>query len=170
MARVILRPLAPDDGPAFTQAARRSRALHRPWVAPPVTAEQFAAYLARFSPPAHYGYVVVLRDTGALVGAVNVTNIVYGALRSGYLGYFAFAGHQGRGLMKEGLQAACRHAFGALGLHRLEANIQPANSASIHLARACGFALEGYSPKYLKLGGRWRDHERWARLRTGEGR
>ena len=66
--------------------------------------------------------------------------------------------------MRAGLRAAIREAFGALGLHRLEANIQPRNVASIALVRACGFALEGFSPRYLKIGGRWRDHERWAIL------
>ena len=55
-------------------------------------------------------------------------------------------------------------AFRSLKLHRLEANIQPANAASIALVRACGFSKEGYSPRYLKIGGRWRDHERWAIL------
>jgi ribosomal-protein-alanine N-acetyltransferase len=66
--------------------------------------------------------------------------------------------------MRDGLQAVARHAFRTLKLHRVEANIQPANAPSIALARACGFACEGYSPRYLKIGGRWRDHERWALL------
>ena len=48
-----------------------------------------------------------------------------------------------------------------MGLHRLEANIQPGSLASIGLVKGAGSA-EGFSPKYLKIGGRWRDHERWA--------
>ena len=64
--------------------------------------------------------------------------------------------------MHAGLSAVVRHSFRVLRLHRLEANIQPGNRASIALAKSCGFIKEGYSPRYLKIGGRWRDHERWA--------
>ena len=80
------------------------------------------------------------------------------------IGYYAFAGFERRGLMRAGLSLVARHAFRQLKLHRLEANIQPDNLASIALVRRCGFQLEGYSPRYLKIGGRWRDHERWAVL------
>jgi ribosomal-protein-alanine N-acetyltransferase len=66
--------------------------------------------------------------------------------------------------MREGLQQVVRLAFTTLKLHRLEANIQPENLRSVSLARACGFKKEGYSPRYLKIRGRWRDHERWAIL------
>jgi [ribosomal protein S5]-alanine N-acetyltransferase len=90
--------------------------------------------------------------------------MVMGGFRSGFLGYYAFAGHERQGLMREGLLLAVHHAFKQLGLHRVEANIQPANRASIALARSCGFSQEGYSPRYLKIGGPWRDHERWARV------
>jgi ribosomal-protein-alanine N-acetyltransferase len=97
-----------------------------------------------------------------MVGMFNISNMVLGPFRSAFLGYYAFAGHQGQGLMSEGLRAVVRHAFTSLKLHRLEANIQPDNASSIALVQACGFSLEGYSPRYLKVGGRWRDHERWA--------
>jgi ribosomal-protein-alanine N-acetyltransferase len=64
--------------------------------------------------------------------------------------------------MSEGIELVLEHAFGSMGLHRLEANIQPSNAASIALAKRAGFRLEGFSPRYLKIDGHWRDHERWA--------
>lgn len=161
-ARVSIRPVHASDAPAFVAAALASRKLHHPWVTAPTTPEAFEAYLARFVAPHHYGFAVVRADTGVLTGAIHLTNIVYGAFRSGYLGYYAFAPHQGQGFMAQGLRQVVRHAFQVLKLHRVEANIQPSNLASLALMRACGFAQEGYSPRYLKINGRWRDHERWA--------
>jgi ribosomal-protein-alanine N-acetyltransferase len=64
--------------------------------------------------------------------------------------------------MREGLDLALREAFSRLRLHRVEANIQPGNAASIALVSRLGFEREGFSPRYLKVRGRWRDHERWA--------
>lgn len=164
-ARVTIRAVQAADAAAFVAAARASRTLHHPWVKPPTDARAFARYVDRFSPPAHHGFVVVDAVTGELIGAINLTQIVMGSFCSGYLGYFAFAGHEGRGFMRLGLDLVVRHAFRRLGLHRVEANIQPANRASVALARACGFRCEGFSPAYLKIGGRWRDHERWALVR-----
>ncbi len=66
--------------------------------------------------------------------------------------------------MTEALRQAMALAFDDLGLHRLEANIQPGNVASIALVKRLGFKQEGFSERYLKIGGQWRDHERWALL------
>ena len=128
----------------------------------PATAAKFRGWLARLKNPSHFGFLVTERGTGALVGVVNISEIVLGSLKSAYLGYYVFAGFERQGLMREALQAVVRHAFRSLKLHRLEANIQPGNAASIALARSCGFSKEGFSPRYLKIGRRWRDHERWA--------
>jgi [ribosomal protein S5]-alanine N-acetyltransferase len=142
--------------------AQASRSIHQPWVDTPDTAERFGAYLERARRKDQACYLIRHSSCGELVGYVNVNNVVRGALQSGYLGYAAFASHAGLGLMAEGLQAVLGMVFGDLGLHRVEANIQPANVRSIALVRGLGFEREGYSPGYLLVDGEWRDHERWA--------
>jgi len=92
----------------------------------------------------------------------NFNNIIRGAFQNAFLGFYAFAPYARKGLMAEGLQLALRYAFSTLRLHRLEANIQPGNIASVALVRRCGFVREGFSRAYWKVAGRWRDHERWA--------
>ena len=161
---VHLLPLAACHEESFLAAVRASRALHRPWVSPPATPEQFAAYVERMQAPTNCSLLIARNGTSSLelAGVVNITNMVMGPFCSGYLGYYTFAGFERRGYLREGLTLAVRHAFRKLKLHRLEANIQPGNAASLALVRSCGFTQEGYSPKYLKIGGRWRDHERWA--------
>ena len=161
-SRIYLRRVARRDQRRFLAAVHASRALHRPWVHAPSTPQQFRGYVKRSRSPATLGFLVCERRTGAFVGVINISEIVLGAFRSAYLGYYAFAGFERQGLMLEGLRAVMRHAFQSMKLHRLEANIQPGNAASLALARSCGFAKEGFSPRYLKIGGRWRDHERWA--------
>ena len=161
---VRLTLLAPEDESDFLAAVSRSRKLHAPWVSPPAAPEAFESLAGRSRGPLHYGYTVWREDTGELAGFVNITNIVRGVFQSAYLGYYAFAGHEGQGLMRAGLRLALREAFGELKLHRLEANIQPGNVASTALAKSCGFRQEGFSPRYLKIRGRWRDHQRWAIL------
>ncbi|MFI8360180.1 GNAT family N-acetyltransferase [Streptomyces sp. NPDC085612] len=166
-ARVGLRPYRAADGPEFTARVRESRDLHRPWLFPPTTLEEYAPYAARLTgAEGRAGFLVCELGTGALAGFVNVNNIVHGAFRCGALGYGAFAHAAGRGLMGEALALVRALAFAppgeGLGLHRLEANIQPGNAASIALVRRAGFRLEGLSPDFLHVDGAWRDHERWA--------
>ena len=168
-ARVRLRPLAASDRDEFTALAQASVALHHPWYAMPATREDFQAYLARFSQPSTEGFLICLSGDGAMAGMVTIDSIIRGRFQSASLSYAAFAPAAGRGYMSEGLALVLRHAFGELRLHRLEANIQPANHASLRLVRRLGFRKEGYSPDMLFIDGAWRDHERWAITREMTG-
>jgi [ribosomal protein S5]-alanine N-acetyltransferase len=162
-ARVQLRVLERGDREQFLALARESRELHRPWTYPPERADQFDDLFARSR---RDDFVCLLacpaEDPSGIVGVFTISQIVRGAFQSAYLGYYANARHARQGLMREAMEQVLDHAFGPLALHRLEANIQPGNRASIALARGAGFRLEGYSPRYLLIGGQWRDHERYA--------
>ena len=162
-ARVYLRHPAPEDRDEFLERVRASRGLHRPWTYPPATDEAFALFVERSRSPNDTS-LVRRREDHAIVGVMSISNIVYGPFRSAALGYHAFEPFAGEGYMSEGLSLVLGRAFGELRLHRLEANIQPGNERSIALASRAGFRYEGYSPRFLKIGGRWRDHERWAIL------
>jgi len=148
----------------FLSAVRRSRALHGAFVEPPSTSEEYREYLRRQRRPTQESFLVAEAESGALAGVINVNDIVRNALQSASLGYYALLPLAGRGLMREGLRLVVGWCFRDLGLHRLEANIQPTNLRSIGLVSSLGFRLEGMSPRYLKIRGRWRDHERWALL------
>lgn len=164
--RVALRRLTQKDERGFLAAVRRSRRLHSRFANPPSTAERFQAALARLDDPSHESFLVVsAHNADELVGVINLNEIVRGPFQGAYLGYYAFEPFAGQGLMTEGLSLVVAKAFGELKLHRLEANIQPDNALSLALVQRLGFQCEGYSPRYLKLAGRWRDHERWALLK-----
>ena len=163
--RVFLRPPTSGDADELTRLYRVRTRFHRGLASPPRTRRQFAAYLRRCRRESFEGFLVCRRQDGAIVGRINVSEIVRGNFRSAYVGYEVGAAFAGQGYMTEALPLLLRHAFGRLGLHRLEANIQPGNAASIALVRRAGFTREGFSRRYLKVGGRWRDHERWAIVR-----
>jgi ribosomal-protein-alanine N-acetyltransferase len=160
--RAYLRAPHASDAAEFVRLARASRSLHRPWVYAPETAAQFASYVDRSRSPDERCFLVCALEDDSIAGVMNLSQIAHGYFQSAYLGYYAFAPAAGKGLMSEGLDLVLRHTFRTLKLHRLEANIQPDNERSRRLVERAGFEYEGYSPRYLKIGGRWRDHERWA--------
>ena len=162
--RVFLRPPEAGDRDEFVTLMHASRSFHRPWATAPTDGERFAAYLSDSRRPDFEAMLVCRQSDLAIVGFFNLSQIVRRSLQSAYLGYAVGKLYAGQGYMREAIQLVLRHAFTDLRLHRVEANIQPDNRASIALASGAGFHREGFSPRYLKIAGRWRDHERWAIL------
>jgi [ribosomal protein S5]-alanine N-acetyltransferase len=159
---VRVRMIEHRDRDEFLALVRESRELHRPWAYPPDRNEQFEELVAR----SRRDDVVTLLGCRAcdmaLFGVFTISQIVRGSFQSAYLGYYGHVRYARQGYMREALKIVLDHAFGPMGLHRIEANIQPGNVPSTALALGAGFRLEGFSPRYLLIGGRWRDHERYA--------
>ena len=162
--RVALQVPQTRDRAEFLALVRGSRAFHRGWTTPPRTPAAFARYRTACARPDYAGLLVRRHEDDALVGAIQISQIVRGLFQSAYLGFWVGAPFARQGLMHEALDLALDFAFRQLRLHRVEANVQPTNGASLALVQRLGFRREGYSPRYLKIAGRWRDHERWALL------
>ena len=167
-ARVFLRYPAAADEAAFCRLVQESEAHRRPWVpGPQAEGRTDGARWLRFTLQANASgrnakLLVCRTSDDEILGCMNINEIVRGGFQNAFLGYWIGAPFARQGYGAEALALAVDLAFNELGLHRLEANIQPGNEASIALVRSGGFRLEGYSPRYLKIDGCWRDHERWA--------
>jgi ribosomal-protein-alanine N-acetyltransferase len=160
--RVALRRIAPGDQKEFTELVEASKSLHYPWILAPSTADEFEKYIGRFDQNLAEGFVICLSDTGSIVGFVNINEIVRGPYQRGVIGYGAFTSTVGLGYMTDGLRLLLDFAFSELKLHRIEADIQPDNTTSLNLAKRLNFRLEGFSPGFICINGKWMDHERWA--------
>jgi ribosomal-protein-alanine N-acetyltransferase len=160
--RIYLRPLEANDAAEFIALNRASQNFHRGLASPPVRADQFHALLERCRRPDMICFLICRVEDGAIVGSITLSQIFRGSFQSAYLGYHVGAKFAHQSYMSEALGLVLRYSFKKLRLHRLEANIQPSNYASIALVKRAGFVREGFSRRYLKICGRWRDHERWA--------
>jgi len=162
--RTRIQPPEAADEEAFLLAMRDSIGFHHPWVTAPKSHAAWQRYMTRLERINEAGFLVKRLHDGVICGVINLNIITYEALCSAYVSYFGVIHQAEKGYMKEGMLQVIRHAFDELGLHRIEANIQPGNLASIGLARSTGFQYEGYSPRLLRINGNWCDHERWAVL------
>jgi ribosomal-protein-alanine N-acetyltransferase len=161
---VYLFAPAKDTADDFIALTTTSQHFHQPWVYPATDSKRYRAYLERLDGGGAFGYLVARTEDDAMVGVININDVVMGGFRSGSLGYYVGAPYSGRGYMSAGLALVLDLAFTILDLHRIEANVQPGNAASLALVRRLGFRKEGFSPAFLRIGGEWRDHERWAML------
>lgn len=161
MNNITIRELKFEDKEAFLKAMLNSQSLHHPWVTPPLNLQEFDKYWQRFQQSNQKSYLAC-DESGTIIGVFNVSEIVGGAFQNAFLGFYGIKDYSGKGYMGAALKLVLKKVFEELGLHRLEANIQPENTRSIQLVKKNGFRYEGFSPRYLKINDEWRGHEHWA--------
>lgn len=164
--RVYLRPPVQRDWREWAALRAESREFLVPWE--PTWAydaltrgafrRRLKVYHAEMRQGISYSFLVFRRADDALIGGVTLSNVHRGVAQSASLGYWAGVRHSRQGYMTEALAAALGHAFGALGLHRVEAACLPDNAASRALLLRSGFREEGHAREYLRINGRWQDH------------
>lgn len=166
-SRLVLDLMAPAHAAMLAEFFRRNDEHLRPWDPPRprriIETSFWEAEAARAAEDYRDGgvarWVALSRDNmDCIIGRINYTQIVRGPFQSCMLGYAIDRGHQGKGLMYEGLQATLTHAFEVLRLHRVQANYIPENHRSARLLQRLGFRVEGLARNYLFINGAWRDH------------
>jgi ribosomal-protein-alanine N-acetyltransferase len=161
---IFLRPPVLADLREYTVLMNKSLRFSR-WLGNPHKGKKrFAEYVRPSQNGEYFRFLICRHDDRRIVGSIGLFLIERKSFQSGCTGYMVGRPYLRRGYATEALQLILRFAFRALKLHRVEANIQPDNAASLALVKRAGFRLEGYSPRFLKIRDRWRDHERWAIL------
>lgn len=164
--RVALRPLRMSDYAAWEQLRSSSRAHLTPfepqWSDSELTRVSFRlrvkAHQREIAEDAGYAFGIYQPGPDKLLGGVSLSNVRRGVTQSAELGYWLGAAHIGKGYMTEAVRIVIEHAFGPLGLHRLEAATLPHNGASIRVLERNGFRREGHARSYLRINGVWQDH------------
>ena len=156
------------DQREYLELLRSSEEFHRPWgperlpKSDPFGEHVFQRLLAHRKSEANDSTFLCRKSDGVILASFNLNQIFRGAFQNAFLGYWIGADYASQGYMTEGIRLLLRHAFKRVKLHRIEANIIPINLPSRSLTKSAGLRLEGLSPRYLKIAGKWQDHERWA--------
>jgi ribosomal-protein-alanine N-acetyltransferase len=163
---VVLRPPRPSDYVAWASLRDESRDYLQPWE--PAWAEddltraafrrRLGVYAREMEQGTAWPLFVFDPADEALLGAITLSNIRRGVAETGTLGYWIGRPYAGRGVGTAAVRAMLAHAFGSLGLHRVEAACVPTNHASHRVLEKAGFRQEGVARAYLKINGRWADH------------
>jgi ribosomal-protein-alanine N-acetyltransferase len=161
-ARIVARPLTAGDEPAFVVLAVESFEFHRKWIKLPAEPNEFKRYLSKFDGENAFFFVICDAYSDSIVGFVSLSGIECEPYYRGRLGYGIFERYARMGYISAGLEQVIGFAFENLKLHRLEADIQPANIPSKRLVEKIGFTCEGVSRGFIRVNGEWMDHERWA--------
>ena len=160
--QVYLRHPLESDFAELAELYAGSREHLRGLAATEFREAEFERLLATAAQDTNEYFLICTHERDRIAGTINLSQIFRKAFQNAYLGYMLGAGFTGHGYMTESVSLVLRFAFEKLKLHRVEANVQPSNLPSIRVLQRNGFSKEGFSRRYIKIGGRWRDHERWA--------
>jgi [ribosomal protein S5]-alanine N-acetyltransferase len=171
-ARVMLRPPSLNDFEEWARLRQASKSFLMPWE--PLWSDheyskfnfrvRIKHYQQQIKSDTSYPFFIFHQEQGHLLGAITASNVRRGVAQMCSVGYWIGEAYARQGLMSEALASLTGHAFGNLGLHRVEAACLPANTASISLLRRNGFVQEGRAAKYLQIAGKWQDHLLFAKL------
>ena len=160
--RIYLRYFALEDFKEFAELNKSSLDFYKGLMKPVLDFDKFKLSVENNQAETNESLMICQNLDNKIVGAINLSQIFRKAFQNCYLGYSLGVHFTGKGYMTEAVNLVLQHAFENLKLHRVEANVQPHNSASIKVLQRCGFTKEGFSRKYLKIDDVWCDHERWA--------
>ena len=158
--RLRLRTLTEADVPALFAVFSDAEALHY-WSHGPMTdpseADRLLDDIRKLGAAGTlFQWGVARRETGDVIGTCTLHRIDR-THRRAELGYIVKRELWGHGYAHEALTALLDHAFGAMGLHRLEADIDPRNEASIRSVEKLGFKREGHLRERYHLAGEIQD-------------
>ena len=165
--------MAESDAGALADAYLRNRAYLAPWE--PLREDSYftaagqQAVIATKLELYEAGTEVpwVLADADRIIGTITLAGIVRGPFLSANLGYWVDAGYAARGIGTAAVAAVAETARERLGLHRIQAATLPENAASQRVLERQGFKRIGLAAQYLKIAGRWQDHELFQRILQG---
>lgn len=106
----------------------------------------------------YQGLPLVIEHEGELVGQLNVSNILHGSVSSAILGYWIAPEAAGKSITPRAVALTSDYLFNVVGLHRVEIDIRPENSASLRVVEKLGFRFEGLKERFIHINGEWRDH------------
>jgi [ribosomal protein S5]-alanine N-acetyltransferase len=160
--RVSVAPMAADDIAELAALLAGSARFHQAWVCYPTAPEAVRVYVREAAVQGSLLFAARRRSDGALVGLVSLGRITRGAWQSAECGCAVGASYRGNGYMAEAIAEVVTYAVSQLGLHRIEALVQPGNTASQRMLVRAGFHPEGMSRSSVRMNGAWLDHVRWA--------
>ena len=158
--RVVLRWISEDDIDGLYEVFSDPQVM-RYWSSGPLPNREAAAELQREIAAGNenntmFKWGLALRESNSVIGTTTLFNLNLDNGRA-EIGYAMARAHWGKGYMNEALRALVSHAFDVMNLRRLEADVDPRNTASIRTLERLGFQREGFLRERWHVNGEIQD-------------